>query len=140
MKATPNWSIGAAIGRRSGRMLRVGSGMTRPHVITTAWVTVMPGRLCGCTAGVCCDQPSKPRAHPNVPSPAAAQLGQAIAAGRELIRLPRRGRGQQTRAVRTFEELVTEGSQVPVDGWDFSWLEGRATEKRPRRSRLGSRG
>jgi SAM-dependent methyltransferase len=33
--------------------------------------------------------------------------------------------------VRTFEELVTEGSQVPVDGWDFSWFEDRATEERP---------
>ena len=33
--------------------------------------------------------------------------------------------------MRTFEELVTEGSQVPVDGWDFSWFEGRATEERP---------
>jgi len=33
--------------------------------------------------------------------------------------------------VRIFEELVTEGSQVPVDGWDFSWFEGRAIEERP---------
>lgn len=33
--------------------------------------------------------------------------------------------------MRTFEDLVTEGSQVPVDGWDFSWFEGRASEERP---------
>jgi SAM-dependent methyltransferase len=32
---------------------------------------------------------------------------------------------------RTFEELVAEAESVPVDGWDFSWLEGRATEQRP---------
>ncbi|MEV0764468.1 class I SAM-dependent methyltransferase [Nocardia sp. NPDC050435] len=32
---------------------------------------------------------------------------------------------------RTFEELVTEAAAVPVDGWDFSWLDGRATEQRP---------
>jgi SAM-dependent methyltransferase len=32
---------------------------------------------------------------------------------------------------RTFEELVAEGDAVPVDGWDFSWFEGRATEDRP---------
>ncbi|WP_329129921.1 class I SAM-dependent methyltransferase [Streptomyces sp. NBC_01476] len=32
---------------------------------------------------------------------------------------------------RTFEELVAEADAVPVDGWDFSWLEGRATEQRP---------
>ncbi|GLW06456.1 methyltransferase type 11 [Microtetraspora sp. NBRC 13810] len=32
---------------------------------------------------------------------------------------------------RTFEELVAEAEQVPVEGWDFSWLEGRATEQRP---------
>jgi SAM-dependent methyltransferase len=33
--------------------------------------------------------------------------------------------------VSSFEELVAEGSAVPVDGWDFSWFEGRATEERP---------
>ena len=32
---------------------------------------------------------------------------------------------------RTFEELVAEGAAEPVEGWDFSWLEGRATEERP---------
>ena len=31
----------------------------------------------------------------------------------------------------TFEELVAEGAAVPVEGWDFSWFEGRATEERP---------
>jgi SAM-dependent methyltransferase len=30
-----------------------------------------------------------------------------------------------------FEELVAEAAAVPVEGWDFSWLEGRATEERP---------
>ncbi|GAA2064718.1 class I SAM-dependent methyltransferase [Streptomyces albiaxialis] len=33
--------------------------------------------------------------------------------------------------MRTFEELVGEADAVSVDGWDFSWLEGRATEERP---------
>ena len=32
---------------------------------------------------------------------------------------------------RTFEELVREAAEAPVDGWDFSWFEGRATEERP---------
>ncbi|MDT8915897.1 class I SAM-dependent methyltransferase [Amycolatopsis sp. PS_44_ISF1] len=32
---------------------------------------------------------------------------------------------------RSFEELVAEASAVSVAGWDFSWLEGRATEQRP---------
>jgi hypothetical protein len=31
----------------------------------------------------------------------------------------------------TFEDLVAEGSAVPVEGWDFSWFAGRATEQRP---------
>lgn len=31
----------------------------------------------------------------------------------------------------TFDELVDEGASVPVEGWDFSWFEGRATEERP---------
>ncbi|BDU05578.1 class I SAM-dependent methyltransferase [Nocardia cyriacigeorgica] len=32
---------------------------------------------------------------------------------------------------RTFEELVAEANAAPVAGWDFSWLDGRATEQRP---------
>jgi SAM-dependent methyltransferase len=31
----------------------------------------------------------------------------------------------------SFEELVAEGESVPVEGWDFSWFDGRATEERP---------
>ncbi|MFE5342031.1 class I SAM-dependent methyltransferase [Isoptericola sp. NPDC056578] len=39
---------------------------------------------------------------------------------------------------RTFDELVAEADAAPMSGWDFSWLEGRATEERPswRYSRL----
>jgi SAM-dependent methyltransferase len=32
---------------------------------------------------------------------------------------------------RTFAELVAEGAAEPVEGWDFSWFDGRATEERP---------
>lgn len=32
---------------------------------------------------------------------------------------------------RTFEDLLAEAEAAPVDGWDFSWLDGRATEERP---------
>ncbi|HET9874871.1 MAG TPA: methyltransferase domain-containing protein [Mycobacterium sp.] len=32
---------------------------------------------------------------------------------------------------RTFDDLVAEAAAAPVDGWDFSWLDGRATEQRP---------
>ncbi|MGK5553603.1 class I SAM-dependent methyltransferase [Actinomadura kijaniata] len=32
---------------------------------------------------------------------------------------------------RSFEELVEEAASAPVEGWDFSWLDGRATEERP---------
>ena len=31
----------------------------------------------------------------------------------------------------TFDGLLDEADAAPVDGWDFSWLEGRATEQRP---------
>ena len=31
----------------------------------------------------------------------------------------------------TFDDLVAEAAAAPVDGWDFSWLDGRATEERP---------
>ncbi|WP_030610299.1 class I SAM-dependent methyltransferase [Streptomyces sclerotialus] len=33
--------------------------------------------------------------------------------------------------VRDFDELVDEAGAVSVAGWDFSWLDGRATEARP---------
>lgn len=32
---------------------------------------------------------------------------------------------------RTFDELIAEADSVSVAGWDFSWLDGRATEERP---------
>jgi SAM-dependent methyltransferase len=31
----------------------------------------------------------------------------------------------------SFDDLVDEGASAPITGWDFSWLEGRATEERP---------
>ena len=33
--------------------------------------------------------------------------------------------------MRSFDELVAEGASADVTGWDFSWLDGRATEERP---------
>lgn len=33
--------------------------------------------------------------------------------------------------MRSCEDLIAEADQVAVDGWDFSWLHGRATEERP---------
>ncbi|GAA4056426.1 class I SAM-dependent methyltransferase [Actinomadura miaoliensis] len=33
--------------------------------------------------------------------------------------------------MRDFDELVAEAEAAPVEGWDFSWLDGRATEQRP---------
>jgi hypothetical protein len=39
--------------------------------------------------------------------------------------------GCQARRVPTFDDLVAEGAGVPVEGWDFSWFDGRATEERP---------
>lgn len=30
-----------------------------------------------------------------------------------------------------FDRLVEEGASAPVEGWGFSWFEGRATEERP---------
>ncbi len=33
--------------------------------------------------------------------------------------------------MKDFAQLVAEGAAVPVEGWDFSWFAGRATEERP---------
>jgi SAM-dependent methyltransferase len=33
--------------------------------------------------------------------------------------------------VASFDELIAEGAAVPVEGWDFSWFDGRASEERP---------
>ena len=32
---------------------------------------------------------------------------------------------------RSFDRLVAEAEGAPIEGWDFSWLEGRASEQRP---------
>lgn len=39
--------------------------------------------------------------------------------------------GSHTPNVPSFDELLAEGSAVPVAGWDFSWFDGRASEERP---------
>ncbi len=31
----------------------------------------------------------------------------------------------------TFEQQIAEGLAAPIDGWDFSWFDGHATEQRP---------
>lgn len=31
----------------------------------------------------------------------------------------------------SFDDRLAEGEAVPVEGWDFSWFDGRATEQRP---------
>jgi SAM-dependent methyltransferase len=30
-----------------------------------------------------------------------------------------------------LDDVIAEAEAAPIDGWDFSWLEGRATEERP---------
>jgi SAM-dependent methyltransferase len=47
------------------------------------------------------------------------------------LRLPRPGGHTAIVAGSTFDELVAEGESEPVEGWDFSWFEGRASEERP---------
>src|ERR1700754_357873 len=37
----------------------------------------------------------------------------------------------QTAWVNDFDALLDEAESVPLEGWDFSWFEGRATEQRP---------
>ena len=32
---------------------------------------------------------------------------------------------------RSFDDLIAEAVAANVAGWDFSWLDGRATEERP---------
>ena len=34
-------------------------------------------------------------------------------------------------SARRFEDLIAEAAAAPIEGWDFSWLDGRATEERP---------
>ncbi len=33
--------------------------------------------------------------------------------------------------MRPFDELIDEAQRAPIEGWDFSWLDDRATEERP---------
>jgi SAM-dependent methyltransferase len=43
----------------------------------------------------------------------------------------RPGSGDHADMERDFDALVAAADSVSVDGWDFSWLDGRATEERP---------
>ena len=43
---------------------------------------------------------------------------------------PGAARGHTAR-VEAFEALLDEAAAVPLEGWDFSWFAGRATEQRP---------
>jgi SAM-dependent methyltransferase len=43
----------------------------------------------------------------------------------------RRAQSDPTAPPPSFEDLLAEGAAVPVEGWDFSWFDGRATEERP---------
>jgi SAM-dependent methyltransferase len=47
-----------------------------------------------------------------------------------LHHLPTARKGGTTTAP-SFDELVAEGAAVEVQGWDFSWFAGRASEERP---------
>lgn len=40
-------------------------------------------------------------------------------------------RDPSTATTPTFEALLAEAGAASVDGWDFGWLDGRATEERP---------
>jgi SAM-dependent methyltransferase len=60
--------------------------------------------------------------HPDDSAPAPAAPPAASEA-------PRASRASHTS--RTFEDLIAEADSVSVAGWDFSWLDGRATEERP---------
>jgi SAM-dependent methyltransferase len=42
-----------------------------------------------------------------------------------------RGGSHDARMRRDFDAWVAEADSMSVDGWDFSWLDGRATEERP---------
>jgi hypothetical protein len=33
--------------------------------------------------------------------------------------------------VSEFDDLVDGAERVPIEGWDFGWLDGRAVEDRP---------
>ena len=41
------------------------------------------------------------------------------------------GDSRENPGVPSFDELVAEAEAAPIVGWDFSWLDGRATEERP---------
>jgi SAM-dependent methyltransferase len=51
--------------------------------------------------------------------------------GNQLSGATGRGETAGVTSSPSFEDLLAEGQAVPVEGWDFSWFEGRATEQRP---------
>ncbi len=51
--------------------------------------------------------------------------------GKPVGRVPEAAYSRPVERDARFEELLAEGAAVPVEGWDFSWFAGRATEERP---------
>ena len=60
------------------------------------------------------------------PAPISAILSAAL-----LPVAPSRPEWSNQTMAGSFDELVAEANSAPIDGWDFSWLNGRATEERP---------
>src|ERR1700722_7985455 len=42
-----------------------------------------------------------------------------------------RAHGRRFVVTRSFADLVDEAAKADVTGWEFSWLDGRASEQRP---------
>lgn len=55
---------------------------------------------------------------PRAPTPARLAVGSGSEAEDEAV-------------APSFDDLMAEGAAADVSGWDFSWLDGRATEERP---------
>jgi SAM-dependent methyltransferase len=65
------------------------------------------------------------------PAPILSREGRHGGIFRERVARPRAILAIVDHSSRTFDDLVAEADAASVDGWDFSWLDGRATEERP---------
>src|SRR5690606_34720980 len=65
----------------------------------------------------------------SVPGPRSGTPGTPDAAGKPLVVAASAWKARDM--TRTFDELVAEAEAAPVEGWVFSWLDGRAVEERP---------
>src|SRR5437879_7004027 len=89
--------------------------------VVTNWLSLSGGQAEPLPSGSCSTTCVRPTGTPTgrPPSPRADPV---------LVPAPT---GRIVPVTRSLDDLLAEAQSAPIRGWDFSWLDGRASEERP---------